>query len=72
MLTSLGCDVNTTNANENTPLHVRVLANDLSSVMALVTDDVLIDTNAIGQKGNNALHMAVEVNVNVHNFYKVP
>ncbi|KAI0236965.1 85/88 kDa calcium-independent phospholipase A2 [Lamellibrachia satsuma] len=61
MLTSLGCDVNTTNANENTPLHVRVLANDLSSVMALVTDDVLIDTNAIGQKGNNALHMAVEV-----------
>ena len=72
MLTALGCDVNTTNANENTPLHVRVLANDLSSVMALVTDDVLIDTNAIGQKGSNALHMAVEVNVNVHNFYKVP
>ena len=66
----------TTNADGNTPLHVRVLANDLSSVMALLTTVNPANTLAIGQNGNSALHMAVQVSDNfdqfVHNFHEVP
>ena len=69
--------MDTTNADENTPLHVRVLANDLSSVMALLTTVNPANTLAIGQNGNSALHMAVKVSLNyfhrfLHNFHKAP
>ena len=61
MLTQLGSDVNARNSDGNTPLHVKVLANDLTSVMAVLTTTSRVDINAIGQNGNSALHMAVEV-----------
>ncbi|KAK2189705.1 hypothetical protein NP493_99g04025 [Ridgeia piscesae] len=61
LLTHLGSDVNARNSDGNTPLHVKVLDNDLQSVMAVLTTTSKVDINAIGQNGNSALHMAVEV-----------
>ena len=53
--------MNARNSDGNTPLHVKVLDNDLQSVMAVLTTTSKVDINAIGQNGNSALHMAVEV-----------
>lgn len=70
MLLKRGCDVDSTSATGNTPLHVAVMRNRFDCVMVLLTYGA--NAGAHGEHGNTPLHLAMSVSLRPHGLPQLP